>query len=152
VEPDSSRGVERKSVPIGLYRMHTTRKLMVNDLVIARPPEPLATFLADGGYLARGVPLIKRVRAVSGQIVCRRGLVVTADGIEVGPARDQDSRGRLLPDWQGCHLIGVGDVFHMNWDQPASLDGRYFGVLPVSSIIGRAAALWTVERGKGKVS
>jgi hypothetical protein len=26
---------------------------------------------------------------------------------------------------------------------PSSLDGRYFGVLPISSVIGRAVSLWT---------
>ena len=40
---------------------------MVTTLVVAMPPEPLATFLADGGYLPRGVPLIKRILALPGQ-------------------------------------------------------------------------------------
>ena len=31
-----------------------------------------------------------------------------------------------------------------------SLDGRYFGVLPASSIIGRAAPVWTDEAGDGR--
>jgi type IV secretory pathway protease TraF len=31
----------------------------------------------------------------------------------------------------------------MNWNEPASLDGRYFGPLPRSAIVGRAAPLWT---------
>jgi type IV secretory pathway protease TraF len=33
----------------------------------------------------------------------------------------------------------------MNWDEPSSLDGRYFGTLAASSIIGRAEPLWTFE-------
>jgi type IV secretory pathway protease TraF len=70
--------------PIGLYRVHTTRKLMINDLVIAMPPEPLATFLADGGYLPRGVPLIKHILALSGQTVCHVGLNIVIEQIEEG--------------------------------------------------------------------
>jgi type IV secretory pathway protease TraF len=31
----------------------------------------------------------------------------------------------------------------MNWRSADSLDGRYFGVLPMSAIIGRAQPLWT---------
>ena len=47
-----------ESVPIGLYRVQPAGKLTVTDLVVAMPPEPLATFLSEGGYLPRGVPLI----------------------------------------------------------------------------------------------
>ena len=117
---------------------------MINDLVVVMPPEPLATFLANGGYLPRGVPLIKRVLAVAGQTVCRQGFNITVDNLKIGAARERDSSGRLLPDWQGCRVLGDGDMFLMN-PLPGSLDGRYFGVLPVSSIVGRAVTLWTVE-------
>jgi type IV secretory pathway protease TraF len=36
-------------------------------------------------------------------------------------------------------------VFLMNSDEPASLDGRYFGPIATSSIIGCAEPLWTFE-------
>ena len=72
---DAARGLERvQSVPVGLYRVQPAAKLVVADLAVAMPPEPLATFLADGGYLPHGVPLIKRILALSGQTVCRRAL------------------------------------------------------------------------------
>jgi conjugative transfer signal peptidase TraF len=134
-----------ESVPIGLYRVQPARKLTVTDLVVAMPPEPLATFLAKGGYLPRGVPLIKRVLALPGQTICRKGLAIIVDGIEMGMAREHDSRRRPLPVWQDCRLVAHGEVFLMNWDEPSSLDGRYFGALVSSSIIGRAEPLWTFE-------
>ena len=43
-----------------------------------------------------------------------------------------------------------GDVFLMNPGVPDSLDGRYFGPLPASSIIGRAVPLWTDEGDDGR--
>jgi conjugative transfer signal peptidase TraF len=133
------------SVPIGLYRVQPADQLTITSMVIAVPPEPLATFLAEGGYLPRGVPLIKRVLALPGQIVCRNGLLITVDGMERGAARERDRRGRLLNSWQGCRLVGQGEVFLMNRDEPASLDGRYFGPIPVTAIVGRAVPLWTFE-------
>jgi conjugative transfer signal peptidase TraF len=133
------------SSPIGLYTVRTTTKLSVGDLVIVVPPKPVASFLADGGFLPRGVPLIKSVLALSGQTVCRNGLVISVDGFVVGAARQFDRLGRPLPDWQGCRTITSGDVFLMNRNQSASLDGRYFGTLPQSSIIGSATPLWTVS-------
>lgn len=134
-----------KSVPIGLYRLHPAGGLAVTDLVAVLPPEPLATFLADGQYLPRGIPLLKCVLALPGQTVCRNHLAITVDKIELGAAREHDSRGRPLPVWQGCHVVADGEVFLMNWQLADSLDGRYFGVLPTSAIIGRAEPLWTGE-------
>jgi conjugative transfer signal peptidase TraF len=130
------------SAPVGLYRVHSIDKLGAAELVVARLPAPLADLVEEGGYLPHGVPLIKRVLGLTGQIVCRFGLTVTVDEINAGSARERDHLGRKLPAWQGCHKLTDNEVFLMNWDEPASLDGRYFGPLPVSSIIGRAAPLW----------
>ena len=125
--------------------MQPARRIIVTELVVVLPPEPLATFLANGGYLPRGVPLIKRVLALPAQIVCRSDLTITVDGIEMGAARARDHRGRLLPDWQGCRAVGLGEVFLMNWDEPASLDSPDFGPLPVTVIVDGAVPLWTIE-------
>src|SRR5450631_759281 len=134
-----------ESVPIGLYRLHRTGRLSVTQLVALQSPEPLATFLADRRYLPRGIPLLKRVLALPGQTVCRDKLVVTVDKIEMGAARARDRSGRLLPIWQGCHVIAEGEVFLMNWQSEDSFDGRYFGALPTSAIIGTAEPLWIGE-------
>ena len=85
------------SVPVGLYEIGSATPLEVTDLVAVNAPEPLAAFLADRGYLPRGVPLLKRVAAVPGQTVCRSGGDITVDGITVGNALDRDRVGRTLP-------------------------------------------------------
>jgi conjugative transfer signal peptidase TraF len=110
---------------------------------VVRPPGPLATFLADRRYLPRGIPLLKRVLALPGQTVCRVQLAITVDKIAMGAAREYDRNGRPLPFWQGCHVIADGEVFLMNCRSADSFDGRYFGVLPTSAIIGTAEPLWT---------
>lgn len=134
-----------ESVPIGLYQVRPTGRLSVTQLVAVQPPEPLATFLSEGGYLPRGVPMLKRVLALPGQTVCRDQLSITIDKIEMGEARERDGRGRPLPVWQGCRGVADGEVFLMNWQSADSLDGRYFGVLPTTAIVGRTEPLWTVE-------
>jgi conjugative transfer signal peptidase TraF len=134
-----------ESVPTGLYHIQPARGLIVTTLVVAYPPEPLATFLAEGGYLPQSVPLIKRILALPGQTVCRTGLTIAVDGIEMGAARERDRRGHPLPVWEGCRALADGEVFLMNWDEPASLDGRYFGTIPMDAIVGRAEPLWTFE-------
>ena len=130
------------SVPIGLYAIHTVAALRVGELVVVKPPGPLARFLADRGYLPRDVLLMKHVAALGGQSVCRSGLTVSVDSVTVGEARERDSRSRPQPVRQGCRVIAVGEVFLMNARPANSLDGRYFGLLPAASIVGRATPLW----------
>jgi conjugative transfer signal peptidase TraF len=134
-----------ESVPLGLYRLRSVDDLFVTELLAVQPPEPLATFLDLNGYLPAGVPMLKRVLALPGQTVCRSGLTISVDAIEMGEARDRDGRGRPLPKWQGCRVVGNGELFLMNWQSDDSLDGRYFGFLPASAVIGRALPVWTRE-------
>ena len=134
-----------ESVPIGLYRLESADNLFVTELVALQPPEPLASFLDLNGYLPAGLPMLKRVLALPGQTVCRRGITVSVDAIDIGEARDRDGRGRPLPKWQGSRVVGEGELFVMNWQSADSLDGRYFGFLPASAVIGRALPVWTWE-------
>ena len=134
-----------KSVPIGLYQLQPAGRLAVTELVAVRPPEPLATFLDLNGYLPIGVPMLKRVLALPGQTVCRKELTISVDEIDMGNALSRDSRGRPLPVWQGCQVVGADELFLMNWQSADSLDGRYFGVVPSSSVIGKALPVWTRE-------
>lgn len=138
------------STPIGFYTVQPTGHIEVTDLVAVAAPEPMTSFLHHGGYLPRDTPLLKRVLGLPGQTVCRTGLLITVDRIEMGLALERDRLGRPLPDWQGCRVIADGDIFLMNWEVPDSLDGRYFGPIPASSIIGRAVPLWTDADGEGR--
>src|SRR5262245_33881260 len=125
------------SVPIGLYRLRPAKRFHVTELLAVQPPEPLATFLDLNGYLSTGVPMLKRVLALPGQTVCRSGFTISVDDIAMGEARDRDARGRPLTKWQGCRVVGDRELFLMNWQSDDSLDGRYFGFLPASAVIGR---------------
>lgn len=130
------------SVSVGLYAVHRPRPLHVGDIVVARPPEPLASYLDRRRSLPEGVPLVKPIKALGGQTVCRHGSLVSVDGVTLAAARTRDHRGRRLPVWQGCRVLGADDVFLMNPAEPDSLDGRYFGPLPTAAIVGRATPLW----------
>jgi type IV secretory pathway protease TraF len=123
--------------------VHPAHHLTVTALAVAYPPEPLARWLEERRYLPRGVPLLKPILALDGQTVCRVGPRITVGGREMGIAHDKDHSGRPLPFWQGCRVIGHSEIFLMNPHEAASLDGRYFGPLPIASIAGIAEPLWT---------
>ena len=138
------------SAPIGFYTVEPADRIEVPDLVAVMPPEPRAAFMVQRGYVGRGVPLLKRVVGLPGQRVCRTSRAITVDGIEMGEALERDRIGRELPVWQGCRVIAPGEIFLMNGHVRDSLDGRYFGPIPASSVIGRAVPLWTDEEGVGR--
>jgi len=133
------------SVPIGLYAVRPAGALHVTELVVVHPPDALASFLGERHYLPKGAPMLKRVLALPGQTGCRADRAITVDGIAMDDAIDRDSRGRPLSVWRGCKRIPDGEFFLMNWQSAESLDGRYFGLLPVTTIVGRADPPWTRE-------
>lgn len=137
------------SVPTGLYLIRGKANLHVGERVAIEPPPELRSLLAERGYLPAGVPLLKRIAAVSGQRVCRFAHGITIDGLAVGIARSFDRLGRPLPAWFGCRRVGADELFLMNPAAPDSFDGRYFGVLPIDAVIGRAKPIWTDETGNG---
>ncbi|HEF5875679.1 TPA: S26 family signal peptidase [Burkholderia cenocepacia] len=138
------------SAPVGFYTIEPADRIEVPELIAIMPPEPLAGFMVGRGYVGRGVPLLKRVVGLPGQRVCRTRHTITVDGVEMGDALERDRMGRALPVWQGCRVIADGQLLLMNIDVPDSLDGRYFGPVPASAVIGRALPLWTDEDGDGR--
>ena len=130
------------STPIGLYLILPGAVPAVGDIVAVAPPDALAHFLADGDYLPDGVPLLKHVAALTGQTVCRVDAAVTIDSAPVASALAHDRRDRVLPVWQGCHRLHADEIFLLNPEIRDSLDGRYFGPLPLSAVIGVAVPLW----------
>ena len=138
------------SAPIGLYRIERAEHLDVPDLVAVMPSEPLEDYMVERGYIGRDVPILKRVLGIPGQRVCRIGHTITVDGIAMGEARDRDHLDRPLPVWSGCRTVAEDELFLMNWQVLDSLDGRYFGPLPATTVVGRAVPLYTDEDGDGR--
>lgn len=133
------------SAPVGLYLVDDFVLPRRGDLVVLTPKAAIARLIEERGYLPTGVPLLKHIAALPGHSVCRRGAKVSVDGKIMSVARSHDSMGRIMPVWQGCQCIGADELFLLN---PAaeSLDGRYFGPVASSSIIGMARPLLTRSR------
>jgi len=131
------------SAPIGLYRVLSARPIQRGDMVLARPPASVRTLAAERGYLPVNVPLVKRIVAVGGDLVCAVGDDIFVGGRAVAKRLERDRMGRSLLGWTGCRRLRDGEVFLLMEGVPDSFDGRYFGQVPLSSIIGRLVPLWT---------
>jgi type IV secretory pathway protease TraF len=134
------------SVPVGLYRRTTVpQSLARGDLVIFAVPASVQAFHS------RWLPLLKPVAAVAGDMVCMNSalLWVTSNWTErpavaYGLVHQQVAE-EDLPQLLGeghCLTIEEGQVLLAS-KEPRSLDGRYFGLTPITTIRALAIPLWT---------
>ncbi len=93
-----------------------------------QPPEPLATFLDLNGYLPIGVPMLEaRARPSGADVFAEPASRFRSTTSQWARRRITTDEARPLPKWQGCRVVGDGELFLMNWQSDDSLDGRYFG-------------------------
>lgn len=130
------------SAPIGLYRVMPGASVRVGDMVIARLPVAMRVLAARRRYLPLGVPLVKRVVAVTGARVCAYGTSVSLNGRQIVQRRVADRVGRPLPAWSGCRTLRSGEIFLAMTRVRDSFDGRYFGPTAAKDVIGKAVPLW----------
>lgn len=132
-----------ESAPRGWYLQRPAHGLTPRTLVFARLPPKAATLADERGYLPRRLPILKRVGAIEGQVVCVESGLVRIDRKIVASIRVRDGHGRPLPAWEGCRLLRSDEVFLLATHSPASFDSRYFGPVGREAILGEAVPLWT---------
>lgn len=133
------------SVPRGWYRITELDEFDVGDIVLVALPQEAALLAGERGYLPVGVPLLKRIGAVSPQLVCIRRGFVEVEGAVVAAVRKRDAEERLLPYWPECRVLAQDEVFLLSATHSGSFDSRYFGPVDVGSVVGRAHPLWVWE-------
>lgn len=131
------------SAPLGFYRVVQAAALNRGDLVLAWAPESARRLAAERGYLPDTVPLTKRVAALSGDTVCASERRILINGKVAATSLAADGLGRPLPSWTGCRDLAANEVFLLMADVPQSFDGRYFGPIQTSAILGKLVPLWT---------
>lgn len=130
------------SAPLGLYRVEPDRALARGDMVVARVPEHVRAVAARRHYIPANVPLVKRVAAVPGDLVCAEGTQVSVNGRPLVSRLAADHLARPLPWWSGCQRLRGGALLLVMVDVPDSFDGRYFGPTRAADVVGRATPLW----------
>ena len=128
------------SAPIGFYWIDDA-PAELGDFVLLDVPERVQDLIETRRYLPPGMPLIKRIVAVEGDDeICRQKREILLDGVTVAVARNEDRLGRPMPAWQGCRVLREDQIFVLQ-PHPDSFDGRYFGPVDRSLVIGRATRL-----------
>jgi conjugative transfer signal peptidase TraF len=130
------------SAPIGLYRL-VGNEAHKGDLALIATQPAIRTFAALRGYLPANVPMVKRIVAGNGDVVCALGNAILVDGRPLVRRLSRDGRHRALPAWHGCRTLTRADVFLLMTDVAESFDGRYFGPTARSAVLGKLVPLWT---------
>jgi conjugative transfer signal peptidase TraF len=129
------------SAPIGLYRVVPGAPAR-GDLVLVPTPDSVRKLADKRRYLPSNVPLVKRIAAAGGDVVCAAGDAISINGRVVARRLISDRLGRPLPSWSDCRRL-IGDEAFLLMEHVAdSFASRYFGPVLTSTIIGRLVPLW----------
>ncbi len=141
------------SVPRGFY-VQTSDPVDIGRLVTFCPPEDVAAYALERGYLHRGncpgsvEPLGKYVLAAEGDTLRLReeGIDVNGCTVPSSAVYARDLMGRQLPHYSfGEHVVGEDSLFVFSGHHPRSFDSRYFGPVPASSVRDVLRPLWTFD-------
>ncbi len=141
------------SMALGLWR-RADQPLGRGVVVIACPPPTHALQLGgDRDYLGGGScpsgyePMLKPIAAMPGDTVTvRQDGVIEVNGTPLPNSRSlyHDDAGRPLFGFPpGTYPVAPGLVWLISTYSPRSFDSRYLGPVPISSIRGTVAPLWT---------
>jgi conjugative transfer signal peptidase TraF len=121
-------------------------------LVLACLPSEAARLALARGYLGAGdcpagaEPVAKMVGALPGDTVDIESGAVAVNGVwiphSLTAARDSMSRPLEHTAW-GRRMVAPGTIWLFGFNNPHSWDGRYFGALPISNVIGGLQPLIT---------
>ena len=123
------------SLPKGFYVVIDHKPPKRGDIVLVKLPNHIAVIAQERGYLPRHVPLLKKIGALEGDLVCRFGLDVTINQSRRFKALRNDAKGRHMPVWQGCNKLKRGELFLLS-PYAKSFDSRYFGSIQSTDLLG----------------
>jgi conjugative transfer signal peptidase TraF len=137
------------SAPSGWYRIKAIDVVSRGDLVASNLPEEASGLATQRGYLPPGIPVIKTVAALEGDTVCDMQGALLINGLPVVSLVPADKAGRPLPSaWKTCRRLQADEFLLLSDRTPDSFDGRYFGAVRKTDIIGRA--VWMGSSGAAR--
>ena len=143
------------SLPRGIYRIEKEPPSR-GDMVLACLLPAVAQFARRRGYVWRGdcpgdaAPVGKIVAGIAGDsvVVTEEGLFVNGRPLPNTAALARDSRGRSMAGMpHATYVVPAGELWLISTYNRASFDSRYFGPVPVTSVLSRIEPLWTLRAG-----
>ena len=143
------------SMPLGLYQEAPAR-LERGAQVLICLPEEITRVGRRRRYLPLGdcpegvSPIVKQIVAIAGDETEIQEEFLAVNGVVVDrtPLRSTDSLGRPMDHAPlGRRLVADGEVWVLGSERSRSWDSRYFGAVPVESIVASAKPVLTLGGG-----
>lgn len=128
------------SLPTGFY--YVERAYDYGDIVAFDIPEHFKPLVQERQWIRTDAYLLKRVVGMAGDVICIKENRIYLNGKYFGETREADSKGRVMPQLNGCHSVQHGHLWLMLVDNPLSLDSRYFGQVDQNTVYGKASLLF----------
>lgn len=141
------------SIAPGLYRV-TNGPIERGATVIVCLPPALSAVARSRGYISAGscpdgnAPIGKRIAAVAGDTVVVAPSALSVNGRRLPNTRrlSTDHRGERLPHVpDGRYLVPLGQVWLVSTYSARSFDSRYFGPLPLGTVVNRVRPIITAH-------
>lgn len=135
-----------RSEPVGLYVVTPLHgNIKRGETVLMRCPQGFEKYLYGRKWLPEGWPLFKTVGGVPGDTFCVSDAGFTVQGKVLGPVYSTDGKGLPMPVIIGCRSIRENHFLPIATGLKSSFDGRYFGAVPISLVIGTARPVLTFQ-------
>lgn len=126
------------SMPKGIYFITPIKNIDRGDVVIFKPPSAIDTFLIQQKWVPRSGVLLKTVMAVPGDYVCKKNHWVWLDRKKTAYVFEYYEPHKKLPNIPFCGALNPDQYLLMSVLNNKSFDGRYFGIINRTNLIGRA--------------
>ncbi|MGD9108708.1 MAG: S26 family signal peptidase [Gammaproteobacteria bacterium] len=130
------------SMPKGFYFISPAKVLYKGDIVLFRPPDEIVRFLIEEKWLPKSGLMLKYVFALSGDYVCQDKKWIYINHHRVAPIYNEYAHGKKIPNSYFCGKLAKNQYLLMSIQVKRSFDGRYFGPVDRTRIIGVAKYLF----------
>ena len=142
------------SLPIGIYLIeHDKTAPAKGDLVLSCLPSHYANIAFERGYLTSGkcenkiAPVGKYIAAIEGDRVLTtpEGIYINKKLIPNSKAQTTDANSRKMFTQNINRTLRKNEIFLLNAKEN-SFDGRYFGIISTTYIVGKLKPLIVIEK------
>jgi len=133
------------SVPKGFYLIVPPKKITHQDMVEFVPPQKAIDFIKDKHWIPQNGTIIKYVFAKPHDYVCIRNREIWINNKKIGKVHKFYAKNKLLPQTQICGKLKKDQYILLSTKNERSFDSRYFGIVALQEIKGRAIPIFTYE-------
>ena len=108
-----------------------------NDVVLFSLSPKWLKFLLNKGYLKKPIPVMKKVFATKGDLVCIKRDKIYINYKFIAKTLQFDHNNNILPKTKICRILKKGEFFLMSTKIPNSFDSRYMGIIKRAQIFAR---------------